>query len=229
MKSFEPTDDQNNPTADQEQQQALGDLDVVRQLLASYLSDGKRSSLYELIKWLQQPEQAIFNEDALKDSLLLFRCNFFIMHALYQLRNQWRSEEAGELLISALHIQFLPGSSHQRQQDQPSATSSDSLELDNADPLQAYYLDLTNLSTSREEVELLMEQFWKKMARPDYSSHQDEDLATLELKPPVSAREIRQQYRRLAMKHHPDRGGDSLKFRQISAAFQRLKQAPFYH
>jgi hypothetical protein len=227
MKPIDSSDDQNHQAPDQ--QQALGDLDVIRQLLASYLSDSKRSSLYELVKWLQQPEQAIFNEDALKDALMLFRCNFFIMHALYQLRNHWLSLGVGELLISALHVQLVRQSPEQKTAEQHSAISSNSRDLDCADPLQAYYLDLTNLSTSREEVERLMEQFWKKMARPDYSSHQDDDLATLELKPPVSAREVRQQYRRLAMKHHPDRGGDSLRFRQINAAFQRLKQAPFYH
>ncbi|MCH2039305.1 MAG: DnaJ domain-containing protein [Saccharospirillaceae bacterium] len=227
MKPIDSSDDQNHQAPDQ--QQALGDLDVIRQLLASYLSDSKRSSVYELVKWLQQPEQAIFNEDALKDALMLFRCNFFIMHALYQLRNHWLSLGVGELLISALHVQLVRQSPEQKTAEQHSAISSNSRDLDCADPLQAYYLDLNNLSTSREEVERLMEQFWKKMARPDYSSHQDDDLATLELKPPVSAREVRQQYRRLAMKHHPDRGGDSLRFRQINAAFQRLKQAPFYH
>lgn len=196
------------------------DLDVVRQLLASHLADGKKTSLYELVKWLQQPEQSIFNDEALKDSLLLFRCNFFIMHALYCLRLQWRQEQFGELLISALHIQLSPPLS---------ATSelSGNTELEQSDPLQTYYLDLANLSTSREDIDQLMAQFWKKMARPDYSNHQDEDLATLELSPPVTAKQIRQQYRRLAMQHHPDRGGDSIRFRQINAAYQRLKQASF--
>ncbi|WP_419811079.1 DNA-J related domain-containing protein [Bacterioplanoides sp.] len=196
------------------------DIDVIRSLLASHLADGKKTSLYELVKWLQQPEQSIFNDEALKDSLLLFRCNFLIMHALYRLRLQWRSEQLGELLISALHIQLAPALTATTEQ-------SDSTELEQADPLQVYYLDLNNLSTSREQVELLLEQFWKKMRRPDYSQHQDDDLAALELSAPVTAKQIRQQYRRLAMQHHPDRGGDSIRFRQINAAYQRLKQASF--
>lgn len=196
------------------------DIDVIRSLLSSHLADGKKTSLYELVKWLQQPEQSIFNDEALKDSLLLFRCNFLIMHALYRLRLQWRSEQLGELLISALHIQLAPALTATTEQ-------SDSTELEQADPLQVYYLDLNNLSTSRDQVELLLEQFWKKMRRPDYSQHQDDDLAALELSPPVTAKQIRQQYRRLAMQHHPDRGGDSIRFRQINAAYQRLKQASF--
>lgn len=196
------------------------DIDVIRSLLASHLADGKKTSLYELVKWLQQPEQSIFNDEALKDSLLLFRCNFLIMHALYRLRLQWRSEQLGELLISALHIQLASGLA-------TTAEQSDNTELEQPDPLQVYYLDLNNLSTSREEVELLLEQFWKQMRRPDYSQHQNNDLMALELSPPVTAKQVRQQYRRLAMQHHPDRGGDTLRFRQINAAYQRLKQASF--
>ena len=229
--------DQNNGYDDSDEQ---SDIAVIRVLLASHLIDGKATSLYQLVKWLQQPEQAIFNSDALKDSLLLFRCNFLIMHCLYQLRIQWLSEGTGELEISALSIGLKPlrpseqrlpddsGSSeqnhhnHQNHQDRPTQP------LDHADPLQAYYLDLSNLSTSREQIEQLLQQFWKRMSHPDYSRYQDDDLALLELSPPVSAADIRQQYRRLAMQHHPDRGGDSVRFRQISAAFQRLKQTGYY-
>ena len=52
----------------------------------------------------------------------------------------------------------------------------------------------------------------------------DADLATLELQPPVDSISVRQQYRRLAMRHHPDKGGDGEQFRRVSAAYQRLKQ-----
>jgi len=223
--------DQSNGHDDSDEQ---SDIAVIRVLLASHLIDGKATSLYQLVKWLQQPEQAIFNSDALKDSLLLFRCNFLIMHCLYQLRIQWLSDGTGELEISALSIglkplrpsqQRLTGEHHSPEQNHQDRKTQP---LDHADPLQAYYLDLSNLSTSREQVEQLLQQFWKRMSRPDYSRYQDDDLALLELSPPVSAADIRQQYRRLAMQHHPDRGGDSVRFRQISAAFQRLKQTGYY-
>lgn len=200
------------------------DVAVICELLASHLQTDQPTSLYQLIKWLQQPQQAIFNADALQDSLLLFRCNFLLMHCLYRLKIQWLSDGSGELDISALAIVRRPFSAttHCDTGSEPDG------QLCAADPLQAYYLDLDNLATSREQVEQLLNQFWKKMTRPDYAMHQNQDLATLELQPPVSAQQIRQQYRRLAMQHHPDRGGDSVKFRQISAAFQRLKHTNLY-
>jgi curved DNA-binding protein CbpA len=34
---------------------------------------------------------------------------------------------------------------------------------------------------------------------------------------------VRQQYKRLAMRYHPDRGGDQEQFRRISQAYERLK------
>ena len=44
----------------------------------------------------------------------------------------------------------------------------------------------------------------------------------LEIKPPSNAQEIKKSYYRLAMKHHPDKGGDQQKFKEISEAYQVL-------
>jgi curved DNA-binding protein len=46
--------------------------------------------------------------------------------------------------------------------------------------------------------------------------------STLGLKRGASAEEIKKAYRSLAMKHHPDRGGDEKKFKEISAAYEIL-------
>lgn len=45
---------------------------------------------------------------------------------------------------------------------------------------------------------------------------------TLEIPPNASENEIKKAYRKLAMKHHPDKGGDSSKFKEISSAFEVL-------
>lgn len=45
---------------------------------------------------------------------------------------------------------------------------------------------------------------------------------TLELTPNASENDIKKAYRKMAMKHHPDKGGDSAKFKEISAAFEIL-------
>ena len=46
--------------------------------------------------------------------------------------------------------------------------------------------------------------------------------STLGLKRGASDAEIKKAYRSLAMKHHPDRGGDEKKFKEISAAYEAL-------
>tara|TARA_Y100000992_G_scaffold285977_1_gene237422 strand:+ start:1178 stop:1636 length:459 start_codon:yes stop_codon:yes gene_type:complete len=44
----------------------------------------------------------------------------------------------------------------------------------------------------------------------------------LEVDKKASAEEIKKQYKKMALQHHPDRGGDPEKFKQISEAYQIL-------
>lgn len=45
---------------------------------------------------------------------------------------------------------------------------------------------------------------------------------TLGVSPTATDEEIKKAYRSLAMKHHPDRGGDQAKFKDISVAYDTL-------
>jgi DnaJ-domain-containing protein 1 len=188
-------------------------------LLACCLADGSSRSEYDIIHWLQQPEQSIFRKDAMSDNLTLFQTHFMLMHWLYQLRERLINAKAGILNISALSIVLKPWP-HGVSAFDHSNTPTSSIPFTNADPLAAYYLDINNLSTDRQGVENLLSSFWLLMLEP---GHRDQDLALLELSEPASNQEIRLQYRRLAMQHHPDRGGDDASFREITAAYQRLK------
>jgi DnaJ-class molecular chaperone len=47
--------------------------------------------------------------------------------------------------------------------------------------------------------------------------------AVLGLEPGATAEEIKRAYRQLAMKHHPDRGGDVKRFQDINHAYQALQ------
>lgn len=188
---------------------ATDDFAPLLELLSLRLADGQACSEYDLLCWLQAPEQGVFRADALRDSLTMFRSHFILMHCLYRLQQQWAAEQSALLEISALRICR-----------QPWPHTSQSSTLAEHQPLAEYYLDLSQLNTGQDEVDELLRSFWQTMLQPE---QEDQDIAELQLSKPVTGADIRLQYRRLAMQHHPDRGGDVNRFRDIQAAFQRLK------
>jgi len=166
-------------------------------------------SEYDLIQQLR--EQSLFNiadGDLLSsDSLVMFRIHFTTYHALYRLRDRLRDEQKNDLELSPVGIRltdYLQGEAG----------------LVEHDPLYDYYMDLVNLEqTQTEDVDEMLTRFWLRL---DNSERRVEALKELQLEDPVNEMEIRQQYRRLAMKHHPDRGGDKEKLQRINAAMSVL-------
>lgn len=133
----------------------------------------------------------------------LFRDHFLLFHALYRLRDRAWAERRATLEIGPLRIRWLPY-----------------LEGENAvgapDPLREYYLDPANLrATSAGDVADLLSAFWTRLGRRERRA---EALAQLGLADPVDDAAIRRAYRRLAMAHHPDRGGDDARLQAINAA-----------
>jgi len=166
-------------------------------------------SEYDLIQQLR--EQSLFDiadGDLLSsDSLVMFRIHFTTYHALYRLRDRLRDEQKNDLELSPVGIRltdYLQGEAG----------------LVEHDPLYDYYMDLVNLEqTQTEDVDEMLTRFWLRL---DNSERRVEALKELQLEDPVNEMEIRQQYRRLAMKHHPDRGGDKEKLQRINAAMSVL-------
>lgn len=189
------------------------DLTPLLELLRLKLASGQRYSEHELITWLQAPEQGIFKADALKHSKTLFQSHFLLMHALYSLQQEWFNQQHARLEISALSIQ-----------KHSWLSSSNNTQLGKHDPLASYYLDINQLATPEEEINQLLNDFWQRMLQSDF---EQQDLTTLELPSSATAAEVRQQYRRLAMQHHPDRGGNAERFHAIQVAYNRLKHKDF--
>jgi hypothetical protein len=175
---------------------------------------------HELLKLLQQEPYEFFSEDALRDPLILFQTHFLLFHCLYILKQRWHLSKQAELEISALKIIKRPYSYSLKQN-----ADSPAKPLANTDPLAQYYLDWSHFSkTGSEEVEELLNSFWRKVFTPQDDESIQQSLTIMEFDNPIPTVQLKVQYRRLAQLHHPDRGGDSEHFKKICQAFQQLKQ-----
>lgn len=144
------------------------------------------------------------------EHLQLFRVNFLIMNALYQLQAELY-EEGWWLVISTLDIRLEPlvGSSE----------ASHGFAL--GENLRSYYLDWQVFwQTDRAEVEALLNRFWRAY---DGEGHKAEALALFELNEGASQEAIRRRWRELALQHHPDRGGNAETFIRIRWAWEVLR------
>ncbi|MBN2382110.1 DnaJ domain-containing protein [bacterium] len=179
-------------------------LEVVKQKLVE--SPGGISE-YRLLKELMDLGD-YFNTGIWTDNLRMFQAHFFLFHLLYLLRNRLRMNRRGDVHIHCLKIELVPWK------------RVDDRYPDRADPVQSYYLDLGNLTgTSASDVEHLLTTFWDLYSRFE---NRDDALAVLDLVEPVTLAEIRSRYRCLVRQHHPDRGGDPARFREVKAAARIL-------
>jgi len=182
-----------------------------QQLLKVLRAQPQGISEYDLIQRLADAGNPHFDIDCLRDNLSLFQTHFFLFHSLYRLRDSLSNNNEARLDISALCIQLLPHST----------STSDAIAPH--DPLRDYYLDLNNLeNTHKNDVDALIGTFWQKFVRDD---DRHAALTELELKDPVDWATIKSQHRRLAMKHHPDRGGDEQRLQAINAAMDVLARS----
>lgn len=144
----------------------------------------------------------------------LFKRNFLLMNALYQLQGLLLPEQW--LQVQSLNIQLV------------SQTPSDvTLIIDQDAALRCYYLDWTHFETTSEEINVLLTQFWNRFNGYIGKSNQligkKQALQIFELTSDASPQMIRRQWRILALKWHPDRpGGDPAKFRAICEAWNVL-------
>ena len=175
-------------------------------------------SEHQLFKLFQQAPHEFFATDALRDPLLLFQTHFLLFHCLYNLKQRWAISQQAELEISALLIIKRPFNFKQVTEKQDQA-------LLRADPLAQYYLNWSHFSsTTEDDIETLLNSFWRKVFNPKNADDIQDSLKIMQLDAPVSTLQLKVQYRRLAQSHHPDKGGDSEHFKKICQAFHQLKQ-----
>ena len=145
----------------------------------------------------------------------LFKRNFLLMNALYQLQETLYPD--GWLQVEAMNIVLM------------SAIEASRHSVDTNDPLREYYLDWKNYEADEGEVRRLLNEFWSRYQRYiGGSSSSDLDrakaLSLFELSADATKAEIRKQWRKLALRWHPDRdNGDSERFRVLCDAWNVLR------
>ena len=145
----------------------------------------------------------------------LFKRNFLLMNALYQLQETLYPD--GWLQVEAMNIVLM------------SAIEASRHSVDTNDPLREYYLDWKNYEADEGEVRRLLNEFWSRYQRYiGGSSSSDLDrakaLSLFELSADATKVEIRKQWRKLALRWHPDRdNGDSERFRVLCDAWNVLR------
>lgn len=166
---------------------------------------------YDIIQHLQHLGR--LNKDCLAHSLSLFKSHFLIFNALYRLQLKAIVHGQYDLTISSLAIAV--------NKYPPKSASSDNKQIDQHDPLALFYLDTSHLlNTTEDNVHTLLDYFWQHYFN---DTQKQTALDTLGLKDPVDFKTIKHQYRRLAMQHHPDRGGDANTLIEIHQAMQCLQ------
>lgn len=167
-------------------------------------------SEYALMQWLDQDAQAPFSKPDMLDSWQLFRSHFWLFHHLYLLRLHLASDHETLDIVATRICLYQTETDH-----------SEDRTLARTDPMQSYYLDLDNLERETpDSLQQKLNAFWQRLQDPDKVAA---DWALFELQPPVSKDRLRNRYRQLCQRHHPDRGGDARQFQRIQAAYARLK------
>lgn len=168
---------------------------------------------YAILKRLEA--EGLLTASAEHPDLALFQKHFLTMNALYQLQADLWQDEQLYLHISALEIYLLPVAE---------ARGNTLPDIARDEALREYYLDWTHFNDADvNSVEALLTQFWTRLLNPD--RYQAARL-TLEITTDTPSKsQVRQQYRKLAALHHPDKGGETAHFIAIREAYELLYSA----
>jgi len=146
----------------------------------------------------------------------VFKRNFLIMNALYQLQEILIPDYT--LKVEAMDIQLL------------TSVSNRVHSIDSHDPLREYYLEWSNYDATEGEVKRLLNEFWDRYQSfvgsvpANIPLTHRKALELFELTDAATSAEIRKRWRKLALKWHPDRkGGDSETFRILCEAWNLLR------
>lgn len=199
-----------------EAQRANPVIDEVRNIIKSQV--GVALKPYQFITQLSAKRLIAQNYGA--SALGLYKVNFLLYNALYTLQKEYLEQHLW-LRISNIEVSLWPAPQAEEAEQWLSDCAAQQLLAD-------FYLDWRHYDCATEqESQQLLESFWRRLSDPVAVNAA---LEVLELSPSLLQEtggdlrvRIKTQYRRLAMQHHPDRGGDAASLQQINHAYSVLK------
>ncbi|QBF82309.1 molecular chaperone DnaJ [Shewanella maritima] len=182
-------------------------------LLTLLQSSAKSWKVHHLAAELQQ--KGLMHDLDTSPEKDLFKRNFLLMNALYELQDmllpkQWLQVQAMDIQL----FRLVP-------------SNADLLHHSDAS-LRDYYLDWANYDTCSNVVKEMLDSFWSSYQEYIGLNHQlmhkGQALRVFELDESATDKQIRKQWRKLALKWHPDRDqGNAERFKQVCEAWQTLR------
>nr|WP_321460746.1 DNA-J related domain-containing protein [uncultured Vibrio sp.] len=145
----------------------------------------------------------------------LFKKNFLIMNALYQLQEILYPEQW--LNVQSMNIELT------------CTANATQTSMDQIDPLLNYYLNWEHYEASEDEVRGLLNEFWQSYQRYIGGNcvtdmDRTKALSLFELDSSATRADIRKQWRKLAFRWHPDReSGNAERFKALCEAWNVLR------
>lgn len=176
---------------------------LIRWLDQSLRLDGKTLSEFDIIKtWRHNGWLA---SSCLQTQINIFRTHFFVYHNLYCLKQELAEKERGDLEIAPLAIYFKNNLEKSAALDPASKDKISSHQIKHLDYLAHYYLRWQPMfETTQKDVEQL---FALARAGIQQPLRLHEAFKRFDIEPPTTKTTVTRAYRKLAMTHHPDRGG----------------------
>lgn len=164
-----------------------------------------------MLRTLQDEPWRLFGSIDFNSPTALYPVHFLLFHSLYRQRERLTAENGETIDISALNIRIRPIAGAVQQQ------------AGHYDALHAFYRDLANHDLGENTINRMLDDFWQGLTRPA-----DDDLQlachTLAIDmPPPDLSTARQAFRRLAMRHHPDRGGCNEQLQALNRAMATVR------
>ena len=181
-----------------------------------FLNDFPLTNEHQLIKHLQDNKVKPFDTFSLAELTDLFSAHFLCMHVLYHLKREYSDKQTFVLDIQLVRIHRIP------LDESDELNNNEKMAIETIDPLESYYLNSKHyFETQEDEINDLLKSFWQKYMAQD---EKKEALDVLNLPIDADEKMIKTQYKHLAQKHHPDKGGCAEMFTKIRQAKTVLDQ-----